>query len=261
MGLNSRKRKEKLKNIISGRNELTVGEITRRFRVSEATARRDLAELEKQGYITRTYGGAVSQQGKISFEYFFREKRKKNVREKKLIAGKAVQMIKEGDTVFIDSGSTTWLMAKALCTTPKRLKDITILTNSLAVCWELGILESLKLILLGGTVRMKLADVCGMQAQANMQKYSVDKAFLGVDGISAEKGLTTTDSQTANIEKQVISNSKEVIVLADNTKVGRISFISYADIREVSVLVTDDKADNKEIKRLRNSGLDVIVAL
>jgi len=259
MSVNSLRRKEELRELLSQENQLTVAKITQTFGVSEATARRDLSELEKEGYLVRTYGGAVKSESNISFEYFFTEKQKKNILEKKLIAQEAVEMIKEGETIFIDSGSTTWQMAKILRASPNKLNKITIISNSLAVAGELSRLENLSLILLGGIFRPKLADVCGRQAEDNLRQYFVDKAFLGVDGISAERGLTTTDFLSANLEKEVIKCSKQVIALADNTKVGRSSLLSYVDINRINILITDDKTDKTELNAIRDSGTKVLV--
>jgi len=259
MGISALKRKTQIKDVLKSKKNVFVNDLVEKLEVSEVTIRRDLMQLEKEGYLLRTYGGAVKVENGISLQYFFQEKAKRQMQEKLAIAIKAVSFIEEGDTIFLNSGTTTRELAKALRDRPDKLENITLVTSCVPVLWEVGSLENLKLIVLGGIFRPKLLDLCGPQAERDIQQYNLDKAFLGVDGISAEKGLSATDSYTAHLEGAAINSSRKVFVLADYSKVGKNSLISYADVSQIDMLITDSRVSKDELVLLSNAGVEVEV--
>ncbi|MFH1903709.1 MAG: DeoR/GlpR family DNA-binding transcription regulator [Candidatus Omnitrophota bacterium] len=259
MGINSIKRKEKIRLAVASRGEVSVLELVKRLDVSEVTIRRYLEKLEKEGVLTRTYGGAVKNDARISPEFLFTEKSQRNLAEKKAIARAAVNLIREGETIFLDSGTTPLELCRLLKEHPFRL---TVATTSLPAASELFPVERIKVLLLGGFLRRELFDFFGPFSREELNRLTFNQAFLGVDGISGQEGLTTTDSVTALIEETVIKRSQKINILADHSKVGRVALIPYGNIQGITKtkrLITDSGAAPEELNNLKKMGLEIIV--
>ncbi|MCX5642490.1 MAG: DeoR/GlpR family DNA-binding transcription regulator [Candidatus Omnitrophica bacterium] len=259
MGINSLKRKEMIRSAVAGRGEVLVSELVKRLGVSEVTIRRYLEELEKEGVLTRTYGGAIKNEARISPEFLFTEKSQRNLAEKKVIARAAVNLVREGETIFLDSGTTILELSRLL---KKSRLSFTVATTSLPVASELFPLERIKVLLLGGFLRRELFDFFGPFSREELSRLTFNQAFLGVDGISGQEGLTTTDSVTALIEETVIKKSQKINILADHSKIGHIALIPYGNIQGIAKtkrLITDSGAAPEELRNLKKMGLEVIV--
>lgn len=244
---------------VASRREVSVSEMVKRLGVSEVTVRRYLEELEKEGVLTRTYGGAVKAETRVSPEFLFTEKSRRHLSEKKVIARAAVDLVQEGETIFLDSGTTTLEFSRLLKEHPFRF---TVATNSLPVASELFPVERIKILLLGGFLRRELFDFFGPFSREELSRLTFNQAFLGVDGISGQEGLTTTDSITALVEEMVMEKSQKINILADHSKVGRIALIPYGNIQGIAKtkrLITDSGASPKELRNLKKMGLEVIV--
>jgi len=258
MSLNSEKRKEKIKEIIEKKGSVSVSELVGIFNVSEVTIRKDLEELKEDGILMRTYGGAVKAEIPFPENLIFREKLKKNIKEKKAIASVSLKYIKEGETIFLDSGTTTLEIAKLL---KEKNISVTIITNSFPVLRVLNNSNSIKLFFLGGFLRREHFDFYGPFTVDEIKKLSFTSAFLGVDGISGEVGLTTTDIETAKIEEAVIEKAREINIVVDHSKIGKISPIPYGEIIKKKMkkrIITDSKAPKKEINKLKRFGFEII---
>jgi len=260
MGINSIKRKDRIKEVLNGKGHVSVSELVSLFGVSEVTVRRYLEELEKENFLVRRYGGAVKKDSVISSEFFFGEKAKKNVAEKKVIAKEAAGMINSGETIFFDTGTTTLEVVRLLAQSGKTL---VVVTTSLPIVSELSHVESLKIFALGGFLRRELMDFSGYFLQDELANFTFDQSFLGVDAISAEKGLTTTDTVTAGMEEAVMDKSRIINIVADFSKIGRVSLIPYGKVNEIKKekrIITDFRADRKELERLKELGFEIIIA-
>ncbi len=261
MGINAIRRKNEIVSMLDNSSEVSVSELVKAFSVSEVTIRRDLESLQEMGVLLRTYGGAVkSEEGRISGKFAFGEKEKRNVAEKRIIAREAFELINPEDTVFFDSGTTVFEIARLV---RKRGVSLTVVTYSLPVVLELIRCEEVNLFLLGGFLRRRLFDFYGPFSEDQIYGLSFNRAFLGVDGISGGGGLTTTDSSTARIEEAVIKRAREIVITADSSKVGNVSLINYAESSAGEVprlLVTDAGADASEIERIKASGFEVKIA-
>ncbi|HNS32793.1 MAG TPA: DeoR/GlpR family DNA-binding transcription regulator [bacterium] len=252
MGISSINRKKIIKELIGRKGTATVAEIVNILHVSEVSVRKYLEELERDNFLLRTYGGAVLKETTFSGEFFFGHKSKKNIKEKQAIAKKAFSLIEDDQTVFLDTGTTVFELSKLIKIYGKKL---VVATNSLSVVSELSQNQHVKVFVLGGFLRHELMDFSGTFIKEEIKHLNFNQAFLGVDGISAKHGITTTDSVTAEVENEVMGKSLSINILADFSKIGRISLIPYGKLEDRNIaktLITDLKADKKELAAIKN---------
>jgi DeoR family fructose operon transcriptional repressor len=236
-------------------SRISVAELSRIFDISDSTARRDLNELERRGLIRRTHGGAILRT-RTSLDVPLKAREESNIQEKERIGRLAAQFVSEGESLFIDAGTTTQRVAREL----KHMKGLTVVTNSLNVCAELVDASSVELILVGGSFRKESFSMVGPLAENTVRQFHADKAILGIDAISLEKGLTTPNLLEAAVKKEMIAASDELIIVADHSKVGRTSFCYVAPLTEMDKLVTDSGISEKHLASLREIGIEVQVA-
>jgi DeoR family fructose operon transcriptional repressor len=208
---------------------------------SESTIRRDLTQLEKEGYLKRVHGGASLLQGKRTEPSIF-EKAAKNLSEKQRVAKEAAATIEPGDSIYLDAGTTTLQMIAYL---PE--KEITVVTNGLTLIDPL-LEKGIDTYLLGGNIKSKTRALIGRGALASLETYRFDKCFIGVNGIHEEYGYTTPDPEEALIKMTAITLSREAIVIADQTKFGEISFSKIADLNQANIITNGP--ENEQIKEI-----------
>lgn len=254
MGLDFNNRKDKILEILRHNKTAKVEYLARLFKVSGITIRRDFQKLEKEGFLIRAYGGAISKE-RVGYEFSFQEKLEKNKLEKEKIGKFAATLIQEGDTIFLDTGTTTLQIAREL----KFRKNVKVVTNSLYVVYELGSTEDIEVILLGGVFRPKSLDLIGPMTEENMVQFHADKAFLGADSINLLDGFMTTDVHTAKIAKLMAGSSKEVIVTADHTKFNKKSFVRFAPLAKINKIITSRGITSYYRNACKNKGIEVIV--
>jgi DeoR/GlpR family transcriptional regulator of sugar metabolism len=254
VGLAFNERKVRILEQVQQNKKVTVTELVSLLGVSEVTIRRDLQQLEKEGHLVKTYGGAVSTE-KVAFEFSFQKKLQRNADEKERIGHYAAGLVKDGEAIFLDNGTTTLQIAHNL----KARRNIKVVTNSLCVVYELEPAEGIELILLGGIVRRGWNDLYGPITEKTIAALHVDKAFGGAEGISLKAGFTTADLRTARPVEIAIQSAEEVIVVADHTKIGRAAFARFATFEEVDMLITSEEIADEEKRALKEKGLQVIV--
>jgi DeoR family fructose operon transcriptional repressor len=250
-------RKQKIMDLLERSPAVKVNELSQLLQVSEVTIRRDLQELEEVGMLKRTHGGAINI-STASFEPTIQEKEDKCQEEKGAISNVALDLIADDDTILLDSGSTTLQVAKLLRT--KRKKQLTVITNALNIAWELASTDNIDLILTGGQVRHKTLSSVGPITEQTLSKIYVDKVLLATNGIDIEYGLTTPNMYEAQIKQKMIKAAREVIILADHSKFGRIALGSICPLSDVDYIITDIGAPQEYIKQLEDLGIQVIVA-
>ena len=231
----------------------TIAELSNELQVSEATVRRDLETLEKQGVIRRVYGGAELLR-KRHTEPLYEEKASLHAPEKSRIAEAAVKFIQEGDTIFLDGGSTVLEMARRL----PPLRDLTVVTNSLMAAAEL-MEKNFHLILVGGAFRSLSRTLVGPLTSKILESLTISKAFLGTIGLEAERGISTTDPNEAYTKELVMKRSDKVFLLADSSKFGVSSFVFSGDPADIDVLVTDSALSQAAQKQLKTKNIEVIL--
>jgi DeoR family fructose operon transcriptional repressor len=253
-GVFAEERKQLIVELVNKNHKTTVAKLCSEFSVSPATIRNDLRELEESGFLKRTHGGAISNR-KANYEPDSYQKEIEYIEEKKRIAACAVQCINEGDTIALDTGTTTFELAKRLV----GFKKLTVVTNDLQVAAYLERNTGAEIIIAGGAVRRNFHCTTGKKAIDTIRDLNVDKTFLAANGLSIEKGLSTPTIDMAGVKTLLIDLADEVILLADSSKINKSTFVRFADIGQVDLLVTDAGADNEYIEKLRAQGVDVEV--
>jgi len=245
---------ERLSTIIerlSTDGSLTVAELAAALDASTATIRRDLQLLEGQRLLARTHGGAV--RSGVLYELPLRYKGARHHAEKLRIAGEAARRVTEGDAIGLTGGTTTSEVARALLSRDR----LTIVTNALNIAGELAVRPNLKLVVTGGVARAESYELVGPLAEAGLAGVNLDRVFVGVDGISAEAGLTTHHEVEAHTNRALIERARRVIVVADSSKIGRIAFAQICPIDLVDELITDDSVDPETVAASEHAGVRV----
>ncbi|SMB97379.1 transcriptional regulator, DeoR family [Thermanaeromonas toyohensis ToBE] len=234
---------------------ISVKELSRELGVSPMTIRRDLDALEKEGLLTRIHGGAIPINGGIEDEPSFNDRTGNFPREKLAIAQKAAELIQKGDSIFLGGGTTVTALANLLI----EREDITVVTNAVNIAMILAPCEKINLIVTGGTVRTKSYSLVGALAERVLREIHVDKAFLGVDGISIDYGLTTPNMTEAHTDSLIVEAAKNVIILADHSKIGRVTLARFASISAIDILITDKGAPQDFLEELKKMDIQVLV--
>lgn len=214
-----------------------IQELIELTNTSESTIRRDLVQLEEDNYLKRVHGGASLLQGKRT-EPSISEKSTKNLHEKQLIGQFAARQIEEGDSIFLDAGTTTMQMIPFL-----EQKDITVVTNGITLVEPL-LEKGIPTYLLGGLIKGKTRALIGRGALDNLNGYRFDKCFIGVNSVHHMHGFSTPDPEEALVKQTAIKLSREVFALADQTKFGEISFAKITDIEQATIITTGDEDDD-----------------
>jgi len=246
-------RHEKIAQIVRQKRIVKVTELCRDLGASPATIRRDLVEMERLGQLNRVHGGAVSAEGHAE-EPLFEDKAALAAGEKQRIAKAALEFIKQGDSIFLDGGSTVLLLAGMI----QSKSGVSVVTNSLRVAGTLSG-EGPSMIMVGGEFRRLSQTFVGSLTQPLIGQIHVDTAFMGTIGLSIKEGMTTTDPREAHTKELVMSNARQVVLLADSSKIGKISFVKFGSLGDVDVLITDSGIAGDELSRLKKTGIKVVV--
>lgn len=237
MGLNiiPAARQSKIIELIKRDGLVTVEALSKTLEVSVITIRRDLSLLEEKGVLERTHGGAVLNQ-KIEREFNYSEKDRINPDQKAAIGRAAAALIEDGDTVFINSGSTTYQVIRYL----ENKNDVQVITNNAAAVADFSGITGVELILTGGLYRHQSNCLIGDFAVNMVNGIVASKIIMGVDGLCFEKGLTSPVYQEAGITRAMIDRTQgSVICIADSTKLGKVTNFVTAPLSKVDILVTD----------------------
>ena len=223
--------------------------------VAEETVRRDLAELERQGLVNRTHGGALPAD-RPSYEGTVDLRSGQRPEEKARIARRALDELGEAEVVYIDEGSTAAAFAAGL--DPSR--PLTVITPSVAVARTLLPRASVSVIQLGGELRARSESVAGQWAIRMLSELVLDVAFLGTNGLTREHGLTCADTSVAAVKRTVIAQGRRIVLLADSGKFGRDAFASFGRIADLDTIVTGSGAPRAMVAHIRGSGVQVVIA-
>ncbi len=244
-------RRDKILDMLKAEGKVSVSELSRVLGATPVTIRSDLTALEREGRITRVSGGAVlpQQTAAHSAEIV-------HLAEKQKIAKSVAAMLHDGDTLFINSGTTSLEIAKEL----RSLRNLNIVTNSLAVASELGDVNSFRVFLLGGEINTVYGFTYGGDAQEQLGRYQADWAILSVDGISGGGGITTYHAEEGIIDRMMIAGAKQTLIAADCSKIGRTGFSRVTEVSDRMKLLTDRAEEGEELALLREKGLGIIFA-
>ncbi|ESQ91044.1 DeoR family transcriptional regulator [Asticcacaulis sp. AC460] len=232
-------RRRQITAMLKSRGSVQVVALSEQFNVSMQTIRKDLHYLEEHGIATRAYGGAISSDVvNVSAEPPIEAKRVSHIEEKERIGQLAASMIKPGDSVILDSGTTALQIARFL---PDD-EDITVVTNDFDVLSALAQKRKIKVVMLGGELRRKNMAFYGAQTVAALQELVFDKLFLGVDGFDVERGITTHHEPEAQLNRKMVESARQVIAVTDSSKFGKVCLHRIIDVSEVDMLITDNDA-------------------
>jgi DeoR/GlpR family transcriptional regulator of sugar metabolism len=250
-------RQRQISQFIEEKKLATVAELSTCFGVSEATIRRDLEKLESAGIIQRVHGGAISSNGRQARpEPIIIQRAVEHAAEKQMIGRVAASLVREGETVFLGSGTTTLEVARHL----KGKKDLTVITNALNIASELAGEQDITLIVVGGLLRHSELSMIGHIAEQTLQELHADKVIMGMRALSLSEGLTNEYLPETMTDRAIISFAPEVILVIDHSKFDKVSTALVAPVTRVSKIVTDDQAPPEIVTKLRDLGIEVILA-
>ncbi len=232
---------------------IKISDISRDLNVTRETIRKDLYEMEERGLIRKVHGGAILNKAKFETKYITRKST--NEIEKRSIAKRAADLVEDGDTIYVDYGTTALFFAQEILSK----KDLTILTNSLPIANELVDYSEFEVIIIGGNVRKNEKSLFGPIAYRNIEKLYVDKGFFGIGSIEISAGYTNVHMGEAEVSRLMMNNSQKTIMMADYTKFKSIAMNQVASIEEVDVLVTDSNTDEEILTQLRERNKKVII--
>jgi DeoR family transcriptional regulator of aga operon len=237
--------------LLAGDGSVAVGDLARDLGVSEATIRRDLRSLDDQRLLARAHGGAVAHGTLYELPVRYRTGQRRE--EKQRIARAARERVADGSVVALTGGTTTTEVARAIADR----EGLTIVTNALNIAAELAVRPNLKLIVTGGVARSASYELIGPLAETTLEGLNVDVAFVGVDGLDEDAGLTTHHEMEAAVNAAMIARARRAIAVADATKLGRRALARICVLADVDELITDATADRAQLAALEAAGLAV----
>jgi len=246
-------RRRKILDLLSA-GSVSVQELARKLAVSEISIRRDLARLEQEGKLLRVYGGAMANE-RVAYEFSFKEKEARNRPAKRTIGRAAAGLVSPGDAIFVDTGTTGLVVARALRST----KPSVIVTTNLYVASEYVGQRDVRVLVPGGEVGAVSPDLGGEWTMSALSSITVDVSFVGCDSVDLAEGFYTTDLRGAAVTRLMIKRSRNAYLTVDSSKFGRRSIHRIAGFDKLKGLITDSGLPGRYRKALRKSGVDVII--
>jgi len=253
--ISSIERQEEIRIWVDKDQRISVSQICDYFKISEATARRDLETLAEQGKIQRVHGGAIMVH-QAPPEKPFSERTTAQLEEKQRIGVLAATLINDGDTVFLGSGTTVYEIAKHL----HNKNNLTIITNSLLVIQELRNDEDITIISIGGILRKSEHSFIGHISEQALKELRVDKVIAGIRAISLDQGLTNDYLPETMTDRAIMGMGKELIIVADHTKCDRVSMVFVAPLSKVDTLITTRETSETFLQSIVDKGIKVLLA-
>lgn len=245
---NKELRTEQILDLLSARPEIRVTDISKQLNISEVTIRKDLDFLAKKGKVVRIHGGA-----KLIQNTHLNQSEASKI----AIAQAAERLINDDDIISISSGST----CLHVCDAFRKKENLLILTNSFAILNKIIQFENVTTFFLGGKVNRSMQITTGSDLGEQLHKYTADKLFLGMDGIDSLQGATTYNYAEKDIMREMMGQAKTKIIVADGSKIGRVTFAKIADLNEFDILITNSTLENEDnLKKIEATGIQVIRA-
>ena len=242
-------------DLITEDGHATVIQLSKIFKVTEVTIRQDLEKLEKEGFIEREHGGAYLKNIGLNVKNIVLQNQD-HMPEKEAIAKRALEFISDGDTIILDSGSTTTEIAKLIT----NYKNLTVITNALNIALILGVMPEINLVLTGGEFKAPTLSLTGQKAADFFEGLHVDRLFLATAGITLKSGLTYPSISDIVVKRAMIESANEVYLVADSSKVGKSSFASLGALSLIDFLITDSNISEADIRMLKSNDIKIIIA-
>jgi DeoR family transcriptional regulator, aga operon transcriptional repressor len=251
--LNEERRREILE-LLRNDGRVLVRDLSKKFRTSLITIRKDLESLHHDGLLERTHGGALPIRTGALQDQTLREKERLHRKEKMRIAAAALRMIRPGQVIILDSGTTTTAIARGC----RQLRGLTVITNATNIAAELAD-SAVEVVLTGGSLRKRSFSLVGPLAEESLRKLSADMLFLAVDGFDVHYGLTTPNQLEARVNRAMSDSARRTIVVCDSSKFGRRSLSLIMDVSSVHETITDRGVPKHDLKALREAEVEVTV--
>jgi DeoR family transcriptional regulator of aga operon len=251
-GLLNEERRREILDALHRDGRVLVKDLARRFQTSQITIRKDLEFLDGQGVIQRTHGGALPLRAGALLDPTVREKEKLHRKQKMQIALAASRLVEEGQSVLLDSGTTTMAIARAL----KGMAQLTVITNALNIAAELAGTH-IDVILTGGMLRKNSFSLVGPLAERTLRQLSADVLFLGVDGFDTKAGLFTPNLLESEVNRAMVEISRRTIAVCDSSKFGRRSLCNIMPVTMVHEVITDKQIPKADLAALQDAGIEV----
>ena len=248
-------RRRQIIEILRAGSTIDTAALAGQLGVSEMTIRRDLKALETQNKVLRSYGGATLAR-RLHLEFPFDQSRQGAHEAKHAIGRYAASLVHSGETIFVDTGTTTLEFARELS---RRGITASVATSSLAVGSELWGQDQIKVLMVGGQLRAGSPDLTGPLCEHSLEMLHASKAFLGCDGLQPQRGCFAADTEGARVSATMLRYATWRCVLADGSKIGSHSPVHYADLDQIDLLVTDDSAPAEDLALLRDSVKEIHV--
>jgi DeoR/GlpR family transcriptional regulator of sugar metabolism len=248
-------RRDKIVDLLREDGSAKVLDLAKIFKVTEVTIRQDLEKLDKEGLIIREHGGAYLKNVKDQVKTFSLA-HQENLDKKELIARKCLQYIEAGDTVILDSGSTTTEVAKKL----RGMKNLTVITNALNIALLLGAEPGIEVVVTGGEFKPPTLSLTGQKAADFFKGLHVQKLFLATAGISLKAGLTYPSISDLVVKKAMIEAAETTYLVADSSKMGKAAFASLGALSMIGYIITDSAIDKKHKQVFRDNDIELIIA-
>ena len=247
-------RQQEIVKQINDCGRVSVTELAQQFDVSTVTIRADLQALAARNLIMRTHGGAVPAERGLR-ELSLAVRSQQQISEKDRIGAAGAALVTHGDAIILDSSSTAFAIARHL----KRHRDLTILTNSLAIAYDMLDAPGVTVVMPGGTVRRDMASLIGSNSLELFHKFNIQKGFFGAHGLSLREGLTDVSLGEAEVKRPMISMCRQITAVLDATKWGQVGLASFADLKTLHCVITDINAPADLVSQVRALGVEVIL--
>ncbi|MDY3250859.1 MAG: DeoR/GlpR family DNA-binding transcription regulator [Candidatus Choladocola sp.] len=247
-------RKNEILEILQKEQRVLVSELAKRYDVTEETIRRDLEKLERDGFVKKTYGGAVLNKN-TSVDLPLRIREKTNRQEKQKVAELASSLIEEGDTIMLDASSTSLMIAQKI----KNMEKLTVITTSVEVLIELSSSEGIKVISTGGDLKASSLSLVGRNTEACLGRYNVDMALVSCKGIDMERGIMESNELEAGVKIGMSRSAKQTVFVIDSSKYDKISFVKVMDFSKGDIVVSDCVPDRRWTDYFESKGVRLIV--
>lgn len=245
-------RLDQILDLMEEKGRASVSDLSKRFEVSTVTIRNDLAELERQGRVVRTHGGAMIRPDSIQEPAFSLRQRIRSS-EKERIARAAAGLVRDGDSIALDASTTAWHLARLL----KDRHELTVITNGLFNALELSDSPGVAVVMPGGMLRSGSTSLVGDLGAAIFDHYHVQKGFFSAWGLTLQEGLTDLNQYEVELKRLMVERSKEVIAIIDATKWGQVAFSTFASLNQVDQVISDAPVPPEMVADIRARGINV----
>ncbi|GHT86046.1 DeoR family transcriptional regulator [Bacteroidia bacterium] len=246
-------RLETIREIISEKSRVQVSELSQLFDVTEETIRRDLEKLEAQGFVSRTYGGAIVNENKLTEGIHYFKRTAINAEAKQKIAEKAVAYIENSFTFGLDSSTTAIEVVRLL----KSRDDITVITNSATALTELA-LSKMNIVSTGGILNKHSMSLQGNTTKQALENYNIDIALISCKCLSLTQGASDSNELESDVKKAIIAHANKVVLLVDHTKFDKVTLVKIVDLAQINLIVTDQEPSKEWKEHLAALSVDLV---